>query len=151
MLSFASIFGDDVKREYLSAQNLRLHFLSMIFEAGSLHLSNCMLVLGYGESSTCSYRLRSSHTTPAANTGWLTGQRGARGALVGRLILDWISHVAWPSLSSVSGIILTFFNWLVLLHETKLYTIFYFRIFSEFSSPAASWISLSKSSQAVTI
>jgi hypothetical protein len=69
MLSFASIFGDDVKRKYLSAQNFRLHFLLMLFEAGSLHLSNCILVLGYGEPSTCSYRLRSSRTTPAANTG----------------------------------------------------------------------------------
>jgi hypothetical protein len=100
MLSFGSIFGDDVKRKYLSAQNFRLHFLFMIFEAGSLHLSNCILVLGYGEPSTCSYRLRSSRTTPAANTGWLTGQRGAQGVLVSRLVLDWISHAGWSSLFS---------------------------------------------------
>jgi hypothetical protein len=36
MLSSASIFGDDVKREYLSAQNLRLHFLLMIFDPHAL-------------------------------------------------------------------------------------------------------------------
>jgi hypothetical protein len=47
MRSFGSIFGDDVKREYLRAQSFRLHFLLMIFEAGSLHTSNRILVLGY--------------------------------------------------------------------------------------------------------
>jgi hypothetical protein len=152
MASYGSIFGDHVKREYLSGQNFRLHFLLMIFEAGSLYLSNCILVLGYGEPSRCSYRLRSSRTTPAANTGWLTRQRGARGALVGRLVLDWISH---------AGLAFTLFSfrdhsYLLRLTRgfymrTKLYTIFDFRIHSEFSSLAASRISLSKSSQEVTI
>jgi hypothetical protein len=53
--------------------------------------------------------------------------------LVGRLILDWISHADWPSLSSVSRIILTFFDWLVVLHEN--YTQF-FTFKSTRNSPA---------------
>jgi hypothetical protein len=48
MLSFGSIFGNYVKREYLSAQNFRLQFPLMIFEAGLLTFANCILVLGYG-------------------------------------------------------------------------------------------------------